>query len=192
MSESDQAAGLRKWANLQRQQQGVVDAHDEQNMADDRAASVELPVEAPATPSSEPPPAHTSVRQAPRLPLVVVGLAQASPAQVAKVRARLGQWSAEGRRWAGAPEDWQIQLVPPGATNLTGLVREQSRWALWVDSDAEAFMRGFRALHAMHQAGGPSRLLALHEPGLPRRGLLDNLQVAANYYLGIELLVLAR
>ena len=36
------------------------------------------------------------------------------------------------------------------------------------------------------------RLLALHEPHLPRQGLLDNLRDAAAHYLQIELLLLAR
>lgn len=179
MSASDQAAGLRKWADLQRQQR------EEPN---EPTAAVEPPVEVAAAPAPEPAP----VSRTPHLPLVVVGLVQPSPAQVAKVRGRLGQWAAQGRHWAASPEEWQIQLVPPGASNLAELAKRQSRWALWVDSDAEAFMRGFRTLRAMREAGGPSRLLALHEPGLPRRGLLDNLHEAAHYYLGIELLVLAR
>ncbi|XKH60328.1 hypothetical protein LG290_00655 [Halomonas sediminis] len=167
MSDKDQAAGLRKWANLQRQQK---DSNEE-------AAS-----DAPA------PPAQPKVR----LPLVVVGLPGTTAAQAHKVKERLSQWAALGRKWAGDPEQWEIHVVAADAPEVATLTRQYRRWALWVESDAEAFVQAFRILRLLHDAGGPRRLLALHEPGLSRRGLLDNLHEAAHYYLGTDLLVLAR
>ena len=50
----------------------------------------------------------------------------------------------------------------------------------------------YRVLRQLREHGGPRRLLALHEPHLPRRGLLDNLGNASARYLDIELLLLAR
>lgn len=126
------------------------------------------------------------------MPLVVVGLPGGGAHNVNKVRARLGQWSALGRSWAGEPDDWEIRIVMPDATNLAQLSEEYRRWALWIDSDADAFATMYRTLCWLRESGGPSRLLALHEPYLPRQGLLNNLREAAEHYLKMELLVLAR
>ncbi|MFG6665526.1 hypothetical protein ACGK9R_00255 [Halomonas sp. HNIBRBA4712] len=125
---------------------------------------------------------------APRRPLAVVGLASTSPEPV---KARLCEWAALGRRWAATPESWDIVAVDATAP-LDALTARYARWALWVQSDADAFAPMYRTLRLLHDNGGPHRLLALHEPGLPRRGLLENLQKTAANYLNIELLILAR
>ncbi|MEA2119505.1 hypothetical protein [Halovibrio sp. HP20-50] len=189
MSEQDQASGLRKWANLQRQQQQA-DAPGDVAAAEYVAESVQEPslvaaASAAVTPVAAKPPG-------PKIPLVVVGLSGSGAAQVSKVRARLGQWSVLGRSWAGDPDDWDIHIVKAEAANLAQLRDEYSRWALWIDSDADAFAAMYRTLRLLREHGGPDRVLALHEPHLPRQGLLDNLREAADYYLSMKLLVLAR
>ena len=158
MSDQDQASGLRKWANLQRQQQ---------------QAESQVPSKA-------------------KIPLIVVGLPSGGAPQVSRVKARLGQWSTLGRSWAGDPNDWDIHIAMAETSDLAQLCDQYSRWALWISSDADAFAAMYRTLRQLHERGGPRRLLALHEPDLPRQGLLDNLRGAAEYYLNMELLVLAR
>ncbi|MDQ7733188.1 hypothetical protein QT231_10795 [Halomonas sp. SpR1] len=185
MSEQDQASGLRKWANLQRQQQqgeGAVDV-----------AAAE-PVPGDTSPLLTPTLAAVEEVAPPRakIPLIVVGLPGSGAAQVSKVKARLGQWSALGRNWAGEPDDWDIRIVMAETSDLAQLREQYSRWALWISSDADTFAAMFRTLRQLHEHGGPRRLLALHEPHLPRQGLLNNLREAADYYLNMELLVLAR
>ena len=186
MSSQDQAAGLRKWANLQRQQQ-------EAETVTEVAAADHIP--APASPlSMTTTPEMPALREPPKpsIPLVVVGLSGSRSQQISKVKARLAQWSTLGRSWAGDPDDWDIHVVMAAAPDIAKLRDEYSRWALWVNSDASAFAEMFRTLRVLHEQGGPRRLLALHEPHLPRQGLLDNLREAADYYLKMELLVLAR
>ncbi|HSP31581.1 MAG TPA: hypothetical protein VLO13_06190 [Halomonas sp.] len=178
MSGQDQASGLRKWANQQRQQQqseAPVDVAAAEHVESEMSAT-----SAPVTPTK------------PKTPLMIVGLPGSGASQVNKVKARLGQWSALGRSWAGNPDDWDVRIVMAEAASLAQLRDEYSRWALWINSDADAFAAMFRTLRQLKESGGPNRLLALHEPHLPRQGLLDNLREAADYYLNIELLVLAR
>jgi hypothetical protein len=162
----DQAAGLRQWASLQRQQQSEGDEH---------AAVMPAPT----------PPRAKSV-------LMVVGLPGRGPRQAERVKARLAQWAALGRRWAGTPDDWEVRLVMPDDPALAQLAHEHARWALWVESSADAFTDTYRLLGQLARGGGPRRLLALHEPHLPRAGLLDNLHDAAHAYIGIDLLILAQ
>ncbi|MBR2513332.1 MAG: hypothetical protein IKE45_04785 [Halomonas sp.] len=188
MSSQDQAAGLRKWADLQRQQRGEM---PEDTLPDEPVPAEPVSKEAASVyaasamvPTVEAPPT-------PKQPLVVVGLSTHQH-QVNKVRSRLSQWSALGRRWAGDPDGWDIHLVDPATANLPLLVARYPRWALWVSSDADAFMPMYRVLRQVHDNKGPKRLLALHEPHLPRQGLLDNLREAAAGYLDTELLLLAR
>lgn len=172
---TDQAAGLRQWASLQRQQQAEDDGHE---------------ALMPATPAAAPsaPVAPTRAKTV----LLVVGLPGRGPRQAERVRARLAQWAALGRRWAGTPDEWDVRLVMPDDPALPRLVREHARWALWVDSSADAFTDTYRTLCQLASGGGPRRLLALHEPHLPRAGLLDNLHDAAHAYVGIDLLILAQ
>ncbi|MBR9902628.1 MAG: hypothetical protein GYB15_01540 [Gammaproteobacteria bacterium] len=188
MSEQDQASGLRKWANLQRQQQQAEGAVDV--AAAEPVAEHVSPLSTPTRTALEEP--RTVAPPRPKIPLIVVGLPGRGVVQVSKVKARLGQWSTLGRNWAGEPDDWDIRIVMAETSELAQLSDQYSRWALWISSDADAFATMFRTLRQLHEGGGPRRLLALHEPHLPRQGLLDNLREAADYYLNMELLVLAR
>ncbi len=188
MSEQDQASGLRKWANLQRQQQqgeGAVDVAAAEPVPEDTSPLLTPTLAAVEEPQTVAPPR-------PKIPLIVVGLPGSGAAQVSKVKARLEQWSALGRNWAGNPDDWDIRIVMAETSDLAQLREQYSRWALWISSDADTFAVMFRTLRQLHERGGPRRLLALHEPHLPRQGLLNNLREAADYYLNMELLVLAR
>ncbi|WNL38825.1 hypothetical protein RN346_16265 [Halomonas sp. PAMB 3232] len=132
--------------------------------------------------------AHVADAHVAKIPLAVVGLGSK---QREPVIARLDEWSRLGRRWAATPESWEVVPVDADAP-LQALCARYSRWALWVRSDAEAFAAMYRTLRLVSEHQGPKRLLALHEPGLPRAGLLENLRAAATAYLGIELLLLAR
>ena len=110
---------------------------------------------------------------------MVVGLPPDAAAET--VTERLAGWARRGRRWVGDPASPHLPL----------LASQQRRWALWVDSDADAFRRAYRTLKILRRHPGPSRLLALHAPGLPRAGLLSNLQHGARHFLDIELVVLS-
>jgi hypothetical protein len=195
VSDQDQASGLRKWASLQRQQQQADGAMDvavaEHVPAQEQSASLLVPM-AGTIDEAGMGETETPAPPKPKTPLVVVGLPSGGAAQVNKVKARLGQWSTLGRHWAGDPEGWDIHIVMAGTADLAQLRNQYSRWALWISSDADAFAAMYRTLLELHERGGPRRLLALHEPHLPRQGLLDNLRGAADYYLNMELLVLAR
>ncbi|TVP50514.1 MAG: hypothetical protein EA345_04900 [Halomonas sp.] len=190
MSGQDQAAGLRKWANQQRQEQQAdapLDVAPAEYVSETmRESPLLAPTESPVvSPVMVAPPK-------PKTPLVVVGLPGSGASNVRKVKARLGQWSALGRSWAGDPDDWEVRIVMADADNLPHWRDNYPRWALWISSDADAFAAMYRTLRQLREGGGPNRLLALHEPHLPRQGLLDNLRGAAEYYLKMELLVLAR
>ncbi len=131
-------------------------------------------------------------RDAARRTLVVVGLPGGAAARTERVHALLAHWQAQGQRWVGAAADWRVVPLDPESPHLAALATQQARWGLWVGSDAEAFRRAFAVLGRLHERRGPRRLIAVHPPGLPRRGLLDNLRQAAASRLGIDLLVLAR
>lgn len=184
---SDQASGLRKWASLQRQQQQV-------------EATIDTPAEHAVEQASclltplviTPPEPGKLVPPSPKMPLVVVGLPGSGSLSINKVKTRLGQWAALGRSWAGDPDAWEVRIVMADTADLAQLCNEYSRWALWISSDADDFAAMYRALRQLAERDGPRRLLALHEPHLPRQGLLANLRSAAEYYLQMELLVLAR
>nr|WP_284046929.1 hypothetical protein [Halomonas llamarensis] len=200
---------MRKWANLQRQQQPDTtgDAVDDPQAPEEEAVegsveSAEMLADAePRVENAPVEPAPTAAAAAepetvappkPKTVLMVVGLPSTSTLQANRVKARLGQWSALGRQWAGDPDDWDVRVIMPDDPALHHLAREHSRWALWVSSHADAFAETYRTLRQLRNAGGPRRLLALHEPHLPRAGLLDNLHAAAQTYLGVELLILAQ
>ena len=121
---------------------------------------------------------------------MVVGLPPNAAAET--VTERLAGWARRGRRWVGDPAAWRIVALDPASPHLPLLASQQRRWALWVDSDADAFRRAYRTLKILRRHPGPSRLLALHAPGLPRAGLLSNLQHGARRFLDIELLVLSQ
>ncbi|WP_016915730.1 hypothetical protein [Vreelandella stevensii] len=195
MKGQDQAAGLRKWADLQRQQRG--EQQEEAQQEPQEAMDVDVPsVDAASAVTATSPEVTTAAANVspprPTRTLVVVGLSSAGAVQVDKVKGRLAQWASLGRQWAGDPQEWDIKVAQPETGSLTALAERYPHWALWVNSDAEAFASMYRALRQMRERGGPARLLALHEPHLPRQGLLDNLRDAAEHYLQIELLLLAR
>lgn len=121
--------------------------------------------------------------------LMVVGLPAAAATET--VTERLAGWARHGRRWVGDPAAWRIVALDPASPHLPLLASQQRRWALWVDSDADAFRRAYRTLKVLRRHPGPGRLLALHAPGLPRAGLLNNLQHGARRFLDIELVVLS-
>ena len=121
--------------------------------------------------------------------LMVVGLPPTAATET--VTERLAGWARRGRRWVGDPAAWRIVALDPASPHLPLLASQQRRWALWVDSDADAFRRAYRTLKILRRHPGPSRLLALHAPGLPRAGLLSNLQHGARHFLDIELVVLS-
>ena len=185
---TDQAAGLRQWASLQRQQQAEDGGHEALMPATPAAEASSTEVSSTAVAPAAPPVAPTRAKTV----LMVVGLPGRGPRQAERVKARLEQWAALGRRWAGTPDAWDVRLVMPDDPALPRLAREHARWALWVDSSADAFSDTYRTLCQLARGGGPRRLLALHEPHLPRAGLLDNLHDAAHAYVGIELLILAQ
>ena len=164
MAAADQAAGLRRWA--------------EQFAAVQPAAEVEV-VEAVPAPA-EPP-----------VTLLVVGVPGAAAARPRRVQGVLARWAANGHRWVGAPTRWKVVPLDPDSPHLDVLASQQSRWALWVDSDLDSFRRAYLTLRRLAEADGPQRLLVLHPGIASHRGLLGNLQQAAAGFLGIELLLLA-
>lgn len=127
-----------------------------------------------------------------RITLVVVGLPGKSPYHTQRVLDLLEHWAGQGRRWVGSAAQWRVAPVDVTSPDLPLLLTQQPRWALWVDNDPDAFRRAFRLLTRLAERRGPRRLLAVHSPDLPRRGLLDNLKQAARGCLGIELLVMAK
>ncbi len=122
--------------------------------------------------------------------IVVAGLPVDGDEAVRLVRARLERWADLGFRWAGDPEQWRVNALD-GSGDLPERAARSRRWALWVDTDIRAFRKGYEALGELREHGAPSRVLALHEPGLSRKGLLDNLSRLAAAYFDIELVVLS-
>ncbi|MCD6005612.1 hypothetical protein ACSTAY_00620 [Vreelandella alkaliphila] len=192
MSAQDQAAGLRKWADLQRQQRQAESVESDPTGDEPAAESLTAMTDSLTVPPTAAQTQTTAPPSVPQKPLIVIGMPNGGDQQVARVKGRLAQWSVLGRRWAGDPDDWDIHIVNADAANLGQLKERFPRWALWINSDADAFAQMYRSLRQVQENGGPRQLLALHEPNLPRRGLLDNLREAASYYLDIELLLLAR
>lgn len=208
---SDQAQGLRRWAEVQGASEAATSSRADRETAIAKAL-IEIALEekalAPMSPAEKPsaqkplvPKARgeaspveaartgrvamvRSPRPTPSRHLRVLGLAGE---ELPRARGLLGAWAARGRRWVGAPDDWRLEAVMPAsiAGHPAG-----GHWALWVAPGPEAFRRGYRLLMALSRQPGPRRLL-LMMPGMrSRRGLPDNLaQVAEG--LGIELLVIA-
>lgn len=192
----DQAAGLRQWASS-----AAPRADDEACPRHVAEALVALAESEPAAvttaerePAALPRQASRSAppRPAPKVTLMVLGLPGGAERHAHKVTELLTAWAEEGRRWVGDPECWRVVPLDVASPHLPALAAEQSRWALWVDSDEEAFRRAYRVLKRVAERGGPRRLLAVHPPDVGRKGLLDNLQRVAASYFGLELLVLAR
>ena len=102
MSAQDQAAGLRKWADLQRQQRQAESVESDPT-GDELAAE---PLAAMTDSLTVPPAAQTQASappSVPQKPLIVIGMPNGGDQQVARVKGRLAQWSVLGRRWAGDP-----------------------------------------------------------------------------------------
>lgn len=186
----DQAAGLRRWmAALAPDSSPPLPPVAERTSAapagEPASGFPQAPVAAPGSPA----PAVAAALETAPCTLMVVGLDDDRSGRAGEV---LEAWARAGSRWVGDPARWRVVAVDAASPHLAPLCAQQSRWALWVDADADAFRRAYRVLHQLAAAGGPRRLLALHPPGWPRRGLLANLEQIAASFLGVELVVLAR
>ncbi len=166
MSQIDQAAGLRRWAETQ-----------SPLTAPQSEAQTSLAEQQPAT-------------SLPSKVLVTLGLPQGADAEVAPVTEALTRWHAQGQRWVGDPATWRIVPLSLNSPHFSALVTQQSHWALWVGDDLDGFRRAYAMLRRLAQQGGPRRLLLVHSPLPSRAGLLNNLQQVAAQFLGIQLLVI--
>ncbi|MRJ42125.1 MULTISPECIES: hypothetical protein [Idiomarina] len=164
---SDQAASLRQWA-AQRQDQ----SQDQQQAVSEQVS-----------PSNE---SQFNGQQ-----VVVLGLPSLHEQHALAALEVFQRWAAAGKKWVGDASQWRVIPVASDYPEMTRLVGTYQRWALWVNDDLDSFARAYRALKAMHQAGAPKQILALHQASLARRGLLANLQDVAKRYFNIELLVLS-
>lgn len=171
----DQAAGLRQWATSARGDATGCPRHVAETLMELAAAPDQRPAPPPAVAASG-------------VTLMVLGL---PTGQLERAVATFRYWAELGRRWVGDPSRWRMVAVDVASPHLPLLVTQQPRWALWVDSDVEAFRRAWRLLVKLAERPGPRQLLAVHPPGMTRHGLLDNLRQAAWAYLGIDLVVLA-
>lgn len=195
MSDGDQAAGLRRWAA---EMAPVPEADD----SGERAEAVTPETQAPATAEetgtptwiveallelAASPAVVAETAPAPRRLLLVLGLLGGDEADTRPVSEALARWQAQGQQWVGEADAWRIVPTSVDSPHLPTLVGEQSRWALWVGNDAEAFRRTYRLLKRLAQRGGPRRLLLVHPPLASRVGLLANLQQAAASFFGFEL-----
>lgn len=161
---ADQAAGLRRWA--------------------EQFAAGQPPALEPEVVAVAP------VRAEPAVTLLAVGVPGAPDARARRVQAVLARWAANGHRWVGSPTRWKVVPLDPDSPHLDVLASQQSRWALWVGDDEEAFRRAWRQLRTLREHGGPARLLVLHDGIATNAGLLDNLRQAAASYLQVELLLI--
>lgn len=111
--------------------------------------------------------------------------------QIDQVRERLSNWSQAGYQWVGDVGQWDIEIFDPGQANIP----DCKRWALWVESDLQAFENSYQILKELAARNAsnkiPPRILALYEPNVSSKGLLRNLAELAARYFAIELVVLA-
>lgn len=189
----DQAAGLRRWMAALAPAGAEADQSPLPPVAERTSAAL-AGEPAPgflqaAAASDSPAPAVAAALETTPCTLMVVGLGGDRSGRAGEV---LEAWARAGSRWVGDPARWRVVAVDAASPHLAPLCAQQSRWALWVDADVDAFRRAYRVLLQLAAAGGPRRLLALHPPGWPRRGLLANLEQVAASFLGVELVVLAR
>ncbi|PAU79367.1 hypothetical protein CK498_03065 [Halomonas salipaludis] len=164
MTFKDQAAGLRQWA-------GELDQTT--------AADVD-------TPSVVTPRRDAAVSCSGDRALLVVGLPDGDTARVYRL---LDAWRHQGQAWVGDPQGWRVVALDENSPHLATLAAQQTRWALWVDSDPDAFRRSYCLLRRLAERGGPHGLLLLHPRLGVSRGLLNNLRQAAADFLGIRLLM---
>jgi len=123
---------------------------------------------------------------------VVVGLPGTSAQHIGLVHDRLAKWAKKGYRWAGEASAWEIVPVPVAGKPRPVFGFDSKHWALWVGSDLQAFNKGYQMLKGLSTLKAPRSILALHEPGMSKKGLLDNLCSIGATYFGIELVILAR
>nr|WP_163503354.1 hypothetical protein [Halomonas socia] len=165
MTFKDQAAGLRQWAG-------------ELNQAT-ATAGVD-------TPSVVTPHRHPALSSSGDRAMLVVGLPGGDTARVYRL---LEAWRSQGQAWVGDPQGWRVVALDENSPHLATLAAQQTRWALWVDSDPDAFRRSYCLLRRLAERGGPHGLLLLHPRLGASRGLLNNLRQAAADFLGIRLLM---
>ncbi|QJQ96575.1 MULTISPECIES: hypothetical protein [Halomonadaceae] len=122
--------------------------------------------------------------------LMVVGLPETSTIQTRQVERVLDEWRGAGQRWLGESGSWRVVPIESNSPHVAVLAQQQPRWALWVGDDPDAFRRAYLVLKQLHLNQGPRSLLALPSKRVARSGLLNNLQQAAQGYLGTRLLVL--
>ena len=207
---SDQAAGLRRWAQervasgdeapdetVRSDDQPLADAaanaSDDPATLDPSEASTPEPTPEPQPelkpePESEPE-SESEPEPSPTIPLMVLGLPKVDGIELAQ--AALVSWSRQGKRWVGDPAAWQVVACDAHSPRLAQLASQEKRWALWVETDGDGFRQAFNVMRAVRRGGGPRRMLALHPPVASRRGLLNNLQQMAREAFDIDLLVLA-
>lgn len=138
-----------------------------------------------------PEPAPVEVAKPPAKPkqtLMVVGLPDDGESVSLALNA-LQYWQQHGHAWLSASQ-WRVVAVDLNSPHVHTLACQQPRWALWVDDDLGSFRRAYYQLRRLRDAGGPTRLLALHAGYDADAGLLANLRHAAAAYLGIDLLLL--
>lgn len=122
--------------------------------------------------------------------LVVIGLPRDVCDAGERVYDRMHRWARRGHAWVGYQDDWNVIAVSAGDSRFGIYASEEKRWALWIDTDTDAFRRAYQLLKLVQENGGPKRILALHDPGLDPKGLLSNLRQAATDFCGIELIFL--
>lgn len=163
MAGGDQAAGLRRWA---------------EQFGPAGAGPAGVPAAAPV------------VRAVESVTLLVIAVPGPPSSQTRRVQATLARWQANGHRWVGDLARWKVVALDADSPHLAVLASQQSRWAVWVDDDADGFRRAYRALRLLREQGGPQRLLVLHSGIASHAGLLRNLQEAADGFLDTQLLLL--
>ena len=123
-------------------------------------------------------------------PLVVIGFPGAEEEAEDWVFDRMNSWADMGHNWVGYLDDWDIHSLSPGDSGFRSYAATGKRWAIWIDSDADAFQKTYQLLKSVRENGGPKRILALHEPGLDSKGLLGNLRQVAADFFDIDLIFL--
>nr|WP_298376206.1 hypothetical protein [uncultured Halomonas sp.] len=182
MSQVDQAAGLRRWAQSQAP---VASAAVESSSVVEPTTEIESSVDSVSQFDSS----QADTNHAMKV-LVTLGLPRGADADVSPVMDALTRWHAQGQRWVEDPESWRILPLSMSSPHFPALVTQQSRWALWVGDDLDGFRRAYAMLKRLAQQGGPRRLLLVHSPLPSRAGLLNNLQQVAAQFLNMQLLVI--
>ncbi|WP_227368302.1 hypothetical protein [Halomonas sp. M20] len=176
MSQVDQAAGLRRWAESQA---------PSSSPAIESSSAVVSSLAAVSQFDAN----QADTNHAMKV-LVTLGLPGGVEADVTPVTEALIRWHAQGQRWIEDPDSWRILPLSMSSPHFSALMTQQSRWALWVGDDLDGFRRAYGMLKRLAQQGGPRRLLLVHSPLPSRAGLLNNLQQVAARFLDMQLLVI--